>query len=504
MEMTPTDRRLLLGVHRALADLQEAHSDPRSNYIVSAAVTLLEELVLRTDREFYVGYLKRGMTIFDELVPPLISTMTESDRAWFSQVRAGLERSTNQDGSLSSLDAGAQLLKDSFSRLVAYLPFNNIGAATDPVARLLNWEGEPIERAAAFTLPTLAEGCKPITVERLQNYLRMRFPERGELRVIEILPLIGGFQKLTIMFTIESAEGMREALVLRAEQPDKFLSLDCSEIADEYEVLKLVFDAGLPVAEPMWLETDVAPLGRRFLVTRKVDGVNLAHAAGAGERMSEADARSLVEALARVHRVPLEDWGGYIKHSKLKRWLEYPTLPENTLANVEMWLAQLQNRAAPASPAIAVVGKWLRENVPREDARACLIHCDFGPHNILVKNGSVSAILDWESARIGDPAEDLAHFIKSVGQHIDRAQILRQYEEASGIHISEFRLRYYDIVSNFKFLVACTSANILFSTDTEARNEWMILAQKWIYLATKPLVPSLAAVQGMSLPNGHN
>jgi hypothetical protein len=47
--------------------------------------------------------------------------------------------------------------------------------------------------------------------------------------------------------------------------------------------------------------------------------------------------------------------------------------------------------------------------------------------------------------------------------------------------------------------VACASAKLLFSTDIQARNEWMILAQKWIYLATKPLVPSLAAAQRASV-----
>jgi aminoglycoside phosphotransferase (APT) family kinase protein len=243
------------------------------------------------------------------------------------------------------------------------------------------------------------------------------------------------------------------------------------------------------------------PLGRRFFVTQKASGVNLAHAAGNGELMSETQAKTLIEALARVHTLPLGNWSDTISKSKLKRWLQYRTLPENTLANVEMWLAQLQNRDAPASPAIAVVGKWLTDNVPQEDAPACLIHCDFGPHNILVHNRTVSAILDWESARIGDPAEDLAHFLKSVGPHLDRGKLLHHYAQVTGIQISEYRIRYYDVMSNFKFLVACASANVLFSADAEARNEWMILVQKWLYLATKPLVPSLATAQRVRTTN---
>ena len=37
-----------------------------------------------------------------------------------------------------------------------------------------------------------------------------------------------------------------------------------------------------------------------------------------------------------------------------------------------------------------------------------IVHGDFGPQNLLVDGGHVSALLDWEFAHLGRPVEDLA------------------------------------------------------------------------------------------------
>jgi aminoglycoside phosphotransferase len=67
---------------------------------------------------------------------------------------------------------------------------------------------------------------------------------------------------------------------------------------------------------------------------------------------------------------------------------------------------------------LRLVGAALRElhtiptaTVPElEGDGTVLVHGDFGPQNMLfaVETEAVTAILDWESAHIGDPVEDLA------------------------------------------------------------------------------------------------
>ena len=60
------------------------------------------------------------------------------------------------------------------------------------------------------------------------------------------------------------------------------------------------------------------------------------------------------------------------------------------------------------SPTFAFGRRWLERNVPPEPARLTIVHTDIRTGNIIVGDDGLRAILDWETARIGDPMEDLA------------------------------------------------------------------------------------------------
>jgi aminoglycoside phosphotransferase (APT) family kinase protein len=50
-----------------------------------------------------------------------------------------------------------------------------------------------------------------------------------------------------------------------------------------------------------------------------------------------------------------------------------------------------------------------------------VVHGDFWPGNLLVENGRVLGVIDWESARLtGTPARDLARFVTSYSLYLDR------------------------------------------------------------------------------------
>jgi hypothetical protein len=73
-------------------------------------------------------------------------------------------------------------------------------------------------------------------------------------------------------------------------------------------------------------------------------------------------------------------------------------------------------RASRAGDVLRLLGKLLYElqqlppaSVPGLSGRGTVVvHGDFGPQNVLVHGGRVSALLDWEFAHIGQPVEDLA------------------------------------------------------------------------------------------------
>ncbi len=68
-----------------------------------------------------------------------------------------------------------------------------------------------------------------------------------------------------------------------------------------------------------------------------------------------------------------------------------------------------------------------------------LIHCDFNGANILVRDGEIAAVLDWEFAFSGTPAIDFGNLIRN---HPDRAfqdAVARGYAEAGGVIPDDWR-----------------------------------------------------------------
>jgi aminoglycoside phosphotransferase (APT) family kinase protein len=104
-------------------------------------------------------------------------------------------------------------------------------------------------------------------------------------------------------------------------------------------------------------------------------------------------------------------------------------------------------RAAGAGkePLPALLFAWLRAHVPTTLATPVLLHGDPGFHNILVQDGSLTALLDWERARVGEAAQDLAY----VRPHVCKVQpwedFLAAYCAAGGERPDEERMRFYSV-----------------------------------------------------------
>jgi aminoglycoside phosphotransferase (APT) family kinase protein len=65
-----------------------------------------------------------------------------------------------------------------------------------------------------------------------------------------------------------------------------------------------------------------------------------------------------------------------------------------------------------------------------------LVHGDAQPGNVIVEEGQLPLVIDWEFTRIGDPREDLAYYAQipmppNIYQ-MDPAGYLAQYRELTG------------------------------------------------------------------------
>ncbi|WP_244332423.1 phosphotransferase family protein [Gordonia polyisoprenivorans] len=144
------------------------------------------------------------------------------------------------------------------------------------------------------------------------------------------------------------------------------------------------------------------PDGRTFYAMTRVGGVVLESEADAG-RLTEAQRRSVgqeaVTILGRLHTISPESVG--LDHLQSVT----PYVTRQIRRSVQMW-----ERVGVGTTHEDLWGRLVRRlcDVPLPTTRNSIVHGDYRLSNLLVDDGAVSGVLDWELATVGDPIVDLA------------------------------------------------------------------------------------------------
>jgi len=211
----------------------------------------------------------------------------------------------------------------------------------------------------------------------------------------------------------EAGGGARRSLVLR--RTAEAGTLEWTERAAEHRVLRALEGRGLPV--PAVHGHGV--LERPYLLMERLPGSAPGRLTG-GERVGLA--RELGRWLARLHALDPVELG-----------LEPVAARTATLAEVAAWRSRyLAGRPGPV-PLLGALLAWLERNAPEDAARPALLWGDPGPHNVLVADGRVSALLDWELAHVGHPLEDLGAAVWSCLGRLDDREVVAAYEAEAGV-----------------------------------------------------------------------
>ena len=460
--MLPEDQRLLNGTRHALLGLA-ANASPGDKAAFDAIDAVLSELLLRTDRTFYVEHHAQGLLLAKAgiaLTDGLGSRAELSAR--LATLAPGLDPLQATEVLWLHIDALRKLLEEIVRSL------SQQAEAQDWLSQIVDWENRFHGRHAA--LPPLQSAAveNRFTPEQMQAYLQQKFPAWKNVVVHASRVLPGGFSKKTVLLDISDDVNGAQSLVLRCEQPPRFGFWDGDQVENEFLVLQMVFEAGLPVAQPLWLETDMRHVGQKFLVSKKAEGQNVGSAVGASSAADPALVRNVVRQLVTIHNTRLDPADERIRNSHLKAWANYRTLTESTTAWVEHWLACIRDKQLRASPLTVRLMEWLRNNVPVTSEPPSLLHGDFGLHNVLFEGDKVSCILDWEYMTFGDPAEDIALLVLSLGGQMSTQEIMAMYLDAGGKPISEYRQRYFDLIYAMKFIVPCENGLKLFQDNKNA------------------------------------
>jgi aminoglycoside phosphotransferase (APT) family kinase protein len=272
-----------------------------------------------------------------------------------------------------------------------------------------------------------------VTAERLGEIVKAK--------VENVVRIPGGFSKETFLFDAVHGDGSREPLVLRRDLPAGPAQ---TTVVDEFAVLRAVRRAGIPAPEPTQLEADPSVLGQPFLILRRVEGF-----ADAGGKPREVGLE-LARVLARLHSLDPE-----------KLDAGFRDVPRTGAACADLLLDHwhaiwLRKRLEPAPVLVRAFG-WLRAHRPETVSRIAVVHTDVGMHNLLVHDGRIRALLDWEFARIGDPADDLGYARPHVEKLVGWDEFLVEYYAHGGPLYLEQNARWYELWRSVRNAVCCTA-----------------------------------------------
>ncbi len=309
--------------------------------------------------------------------------------------------------------------------------------------------------------------------DQLVQLLRRLLPDAEHVTVVALEPIPGGFSRETYRFdACVTRGGVAEVLpmILRKDPPAASALLETSR-QTEHELLEaLRANTNLPVSVSYGCEMDRAVFGEAAMVIQRVHGSgrtsDLFHDGSDAHQVDDVVAH-LCELMAELHttEIPKLNVGGKLSDPRgvgidTTSWDAYMD------STIEYYISSYPELAYdPMAMVILDASLSLRRNKPRPLPLG-VVHGDFNPANFLYDDGKVTAIIDWENTRIGDPREDLGWMVAmdnmsntTVMSHPrDKGGFLAYYNELTGFDITEEELGYFMIFGTMNIAVPVTAA----------------------------------------------
>lgn len=237
---------------------------------------------------------------------------------------------------------------------------------------------------------------------QIMHGLRDSGVDTAGLKITGIKPVLGGFSKQTLICDFSGSAFPDGRLVVRASTGVDYSG---APVEDEYATATALYRSGVKVPRPIGLSS-AGGTARSFMIMEWADGAML------GFTPREPNPGLCREAgfqLALIHRAPVEDFA-HVAGAGMSGTAQM-------LADIE--LQEKKWRDAGGSDAVVAYAiNWLRDHAELAEGPRSLVHGDYRGHNMLQKDGKLTAILDWEHGRISHPARDFGYsrtFIDAIG-----------------------------------------------------------------------------------------
>ena len=287
-----------------------------------------------------------------------------------------------------------------------------------------------------------------MTPEIVLSYLEPLFPKA---RVQKLHLLAGGASKEAWLLDLEYDNKKLELIIRRAG--GGAMNLEQLSLEQEFSVIEAVYAAGVTVPKPIAYLPDL--LGREAFISARMQGETVGRRIVSRPEFAEARAKlphRMAEELARIHSTQTSNLG-FLPHSNGLT---------GARRSIERLYAELDSVAEP-HPAIELALAWLKSYEPSCYGEI-LLHGDFRIGNLMVSSNDLVAVLDWEFAHLGDPAEDLAWTLirawrfgndaLHLGGISELEPYLAHYNQLTKQNITLKTLHYWEIMGNVKWAVA--------------------------------------------------
>ncbi len=227
------------------------------------------------------------------------------------------------------------------------------------------------------------------TAEESRRFKKLvhRFDPHASLHSHRSLP--GGYSADVTVLELETRTGTRRKLIHRLHGAVD-LRQNPNVASDEFRVLQLTHAAGLATPEPVYLDVTDPLFPTPSLVVEYVEGVTDLKPEDPADYVMQ-----MARELARIHRM---DTAG--------RDLDFMLRLEDDCAKTlgrqgDPDIVSTDERALLD----LLVPRWPlpRNNIP------VVLHGDYWPGNTLWQDGRLTAVIDWEDTRRGDPLFDVSN-----------------------------------------------------------------------------------------------
>jgi aminoglycoside phosphotransferase (APT) family kinase protein len=275
----------------------------------------------------------------------------------------------------------------------------------------------------------------------------------GNLKRGSLQRLTGGASKETWALEAVGSAGAAP-LIMRRLSADALPSERTIEPDCEARLIRRAGECGVPTPRVCHILEPWDGLGAGFLSAR-IEGETLARRILRNPEFAEIRSKLSFQCgaiLARIHAIPLA------------------TLPQLkaqfALGDLD-GLYRSYRSFGGGSPVFEAAFRWLRDRAPGEARVPRLVHGDFRNGNLIVGPEGVRAVLDWELAHLGDPAEDLGWITvnswrfgmidEPVGGFGSVEQMLEGYRSEGGEDIDVSRVLYWRTLGSLRWGLMCRS-----------------------------------------------